>query len=447
MFAPGDYVGVAVSGGPDSLFLLHALRQLAPRWNLRLAVVHVDHQLRPSSGADAQFVESLAASLGVPFLLDRVEISTPEGGIEQAARNARRDFFHRLLKQGAVNKVATGHTLSDQAETVLLRLLRGAGATGLAGILPHTQEGIVRPLLQIHRGEVERWLREHGFEWRTDETNASREFLRNRVRLDLLPVLRSDFNPNADILLAQTADLSREEECYWQTVVEHAASETFQQLPGPALIASASHLRAQPKALARRLVRHAAATVRGDLRQLDFEHIEAILKLAETAEGHGRVILPGVDVMRSFDWIRFIQPGADHLDSRVQIVPLQVPGDTILPGGRALIRTRISLAPESGYNKVQVDSEHWDRVDWATVNEPLELRFWLPGDHYQPSGRKSAEKIKQLFQDAKVPLWERRFWPIVESSQGIVWTRRFGPSSRHSETSATRQVLEIREIR
>lgn len=452
MLEHGDRVGVAVSGGPDSMCLLHTLCELAPRWQLKLSVLHVDHQLRgEASRADAEFVARAAAGLGLEFHLHRVAVDRAGGGVEQGARNARLAFFHALLKDGLAEKVATGHTLSDQAETVLLRLLRGAGSGGLAAIVPRTAEGLIRPLLGIHRAEAEEWLRSRGLGWRIDETNASREFLRNRIRLDLVPLLRSEYNPRTEILFAQTAELARDEETYWQAVVADTAARLFRQTPGPVIIASAVAIRDLPKALARRVVREAISRIRGDLRQIEFEHVEAILNLTVTVEGHGRVIIPGVDVMRSFDSIRFSIPGMDHVESRVQIVPLQVPGETSLPGGRGVILTRISTIPESGYNIVQAESDGWERVVLESLQGPLELRYWLPGDQYQPEGRKSAEKLKQMFQDAKVPLWERRFWPIIESSQGIVWTRRFGPCSRYSvrdrAVSALRRVLEIREIR
>ncbi len=447
----GDRVGVAVSGGADSVCLLHQMRELAPRYELTLSVLHVDHQLRgAASRADAEFVGRLAAGMGLDFHLERVTLSDTDGGTEQAARQARLDFFHRLVRTGLLDKVATGHTLSDQAETVLHRLVRGSGGSGLRGILPRTAEGIIRPMLPVHRVETEAWLRERGMEWRTDETNFSREFLRNRIRLDLMPRL-VELNPRAEILLSQTAELSGDEESYWQAVVEEAAAAHLRELPGPASIASSEAIRKLPKALARRLVREAVRRVRGDLRQIEFEHIEAILALTGTAEGHGRVIVPGVDAMRSFDWLRLSPPGMDRVESRVQIVPLGIPGSTALPGGRGVIETRLGCLPESGYNEDQMESGHWERLDWEKLGGPLELRYWLPGDQYRPAGRKSAEKLKQMFQDAKVPLWERRFWPIIESSHGIVWTRGFGPSALHAagdgQRSAGRRILEIREIR
>src|SRR5579885_1855165 len=192
MFDGGQRVGVAVSGGADSVFLLHALHELAPRWNLRLSVVHIDHCLRgEESRGDAAFVRDLAGELALPFHPGECDVARlcRETGdnLEQVARAARRRFFLGFLEDGRLDRVALGHTRSDQAETVLFRFLRGAGTAGLAGIRPVTPEGLVRPLLDVERSEVEGWLRERGIPWREDSSNADLAFARNRIRRQLLP--------------------------------------------------------------------------------------------------------------------------------------------------------------------------------------------------------------------------------------------------------------------
>ena len=157
MFDAGQRVGVAVSGGADSVFLLHALRELAPRWNLDLSIIHIEHGIRGAASlADAEFVAQLAATFNLPFYLHQANVPAIGGNLEESARNVRQAFYAELIASGAVNRIATGHTRSDQAETVLFRILRGSGLTGLAGILPVTREGLVRPLLATGRGEIGR---------------------------------------------------------------------------------------------------------------------------------------------------------------------------------------------------------------------------------------------------------------------------------------------------
>ena len=194
MFPPGCRLGVAVSGGADSVFLLHALRELASRWNL--SVVHIEHGIRGAASIDdAEFVRQLAASFGLPFHLRSANVPAIEDNQEQAARHVRQAFFAELIAAGAVDRIATGHTRSDQAETVLYRILRGSGLAGLSGILPVTKEGLVRPLLEIDRAEIEAWLRERNIAWREDATNQDRAYARNRLRHEILPLLRETFNP------------------------------------------------------------------------------------------------------------------------------------------------------------------------------------------------------------------------------------------------------------
>jgi tRNA(Ile)-lysidine synthase len=196
MFEPGQRVGVAVSGGADSVFLLHALRELAPRWNLELSIIHIEHGIRGAASlADAEFVAQLAATFSLPFYLHQANVPAIGGNLEEAARNVRQTFYAELIASAAVNRVATGHTRSDQAETVLFRILRGSGLTGLAGILPVTREGLVRPLLATSRDEIECWLRERGIAWREDATNRDLRYARNRLRHEILPLLRDAFNP------------------------------------------------------------------------------------------------------------------------------------------------------------------------------------------------------------------------------------------------------------
>ncbi|HEY2016557.1 MAG TPA: tRNA lysidine(34) synthetase TilS, partial [Bryobacteraceae bacterium] len=312
MLASGARVGVAVSGGPDSVCLLHVLLELAPRMDLHLSVLHLDHQLRgEDSRRDAVFVRDLAAERGLVCHLREVNVADIPGNLEQAARRARLEFFREMIESGAVDRVAVGHTRSDQAETVLFRFLRGSGTAGLAGIRPVIAPGIVRPLLEVDRAAVEQFLRERGIGWREDSTNAGFEFARNRIRHGLLPQLAREWNPAIVETLSQTADWARAEESYWDCELARLAA-THLVAAGGAVIVRVDALTALPVAVARRLVRHAVRSVRGDLRRIDFGHIAAILELAARGEGHGRAAVPGLDVCRSFEWVR-IAPGGVSL--------------------------------------------------------------------------------------------------------------------------------------
>lgn len=250
MFAPAQRVGVAVSGGADSVCLLDVLHELAPRWALELVVLHLDHQLRgEESAADAAFVSELAQRLGLRAYFRQVDvrgISQATGdNLEQAARRVRREFFLGFLKDGRLDRVALGHTRSDQAETVLFRFLRGTGTAGLAGMRPVTPEGFVRPLLEVERAEVLAYLRQRSIPWREDSSNADRGFARNRIRHDLLPALMREWNPALAQALAHTAQLAQDEEQYWSREIERLAATHLEVRP-PAVFLRAGKLKELP---------------------------------------------------------------------------------------------------------------------------------------------------------------------------------------------------------
>ncbi|MGB6944807.1 MAG: tRNA lysidine(34) synthetase TilS [Bryobacteraceae bacterium] len=443
MFEPGQRIGVAVSGGADSVFLLQALRQLAPRWNLELSLIHIEHGIRGAASiGDAEFVEQMAATLGLPFHFQRANVPAIEGNLEEAARNIRQAFYAELIASGAVDRVATGHTRSDQAETVLYRILRGSGLTGLSGILPVTNERIVRPLLEIDRAEIEAWLRQQNFAWKEDETNQDRAYARNRLRHEILPLLRESFNPQLDSALSNLATVARDEEAYWRSEL----ALTRSPIPNTqSLILPVGELAVAPRALARRTIRRAMELVKGDLRGIDFAHVERVLEMALSADGHDRVQAPGLDICRSFDWIRLAAAGtSDELQDFS--IGIQVPGSVELPGSHTRITLQVLEKEAVLWPCATVVNElDWQRFRGGRGAPSLELRNWRPGDQYRRVGQSKPEKIKFFFQEARVPLWERGNWPIITYNETIVWARRFGAAAEFATGPETSSVLQVKE--
>ncbi len=453
MFAPRQRVGVAVSGGADSVCLLHALLELAPRWDLSLSILHLNHGLRGEEARqDAEFVRALAARHNLPFLLREIAIPAGADNWEQAAREARLAFFRETLASGAAARIATGHTRSDQAETVLFRFLRGSGTAGLAGIRPvvtgAVEGAIVRPLLDVSRPEVEEFLRAHAIPWREDSTNASLEYARNRIRHELLPKLARDWNPAIAETLAQTADWALAEEAYWESEVARLEAGHLVCKNG-AILVPVEPLLGLPLAASRRLVRRAMELAKGDLRGIDFRHISAALAIAASPLGHGRFQTPGLDVYRSFDWLRFGKPGFDRLETRNYRSPATVPGTFRIPGEDRIITLEI-IEKTSPFQTLQgsdcVYNEEMGWLDFERLSGPLEWRNWRPGDQYQPVGSSGEEKLKSLFQQARVPYWERRHWPVLTNGGAIVWARRFGPAASLAAGPETRIRLQVREM-
>jgi tRNA(Ile)-lysidine synthase len=443
LFETGQSVGVAVSGGADSVFLLHALHQLASHWNLKLSVVHIEHGIRGAASLqDAEFVRELAASFALPFHLYCANVCAMADNLEQAARNVRHGFYRELLAAGTLDRIATGHTHNDQAETVLYRILRGSGFAGIAGILPVTQEGLVRPLLEIQRVEIEKWLRERRIDWREDETNKDLSYARNRLRYEILPLLRENFNPRLDRVLAHLATLAQDEENYWNTELAR-----YRLSPPDAPVVSTSELTDRSPAMARRLVRYVIEHVKGDLRQIDFSHVQSICDLARSPKGHQRVQIPGVDVLRSFEWLRFAPAGRTVGTKHGFSLTLAIPGSGELPNSPARITVQIIEKAESAeaYDTV-VDDLDWQRVTVMNgIPSSLELRNWRPGDQYRRIGQSKPEKIKVLFQEARVPFWERHKWPIITYNGIILWARRFGAAAEFAADPDSRVILRVGE--
>jgi tRNA(Ile)-lysidine synthase len=429
MFAPGQRTGVAVSGGADSVCLLHVLLELGRPC---LTVLHLDHGLRgEESRADAAFVRDMARVLGLPIVVREASLPT-DGNLEQNARRARLAFFRETIASGMVDRVAVGHTRSDQAETVLFRLLRGSGTAGLAGVRPVTADGIVRPLIEVERGEVEEYLRARGIAWRDDSTNSSLRFARNRIRHELIPQLARDWNPGVVAALARIGELAAADEQYWAVELERL-------MPAEPVL-KASKLAALPEAVALRLIRRAIERARGDLLGVGFHHIVGVLRLSRAANGSGRVQAPGLDICRSFDEIRF-----GGVLEGPYCIPANAPGVIQIPGTNGVICLELIEKPETFGNSECVYNGGMGFVDWERVSGSLKLRSWMPGDRIQPMGSSGIKKFKTLFQSARIPVWERVRWPLLVDGDAIVWSRRFGPAAEYAAGPHSRAILRIRE--
>ena len=439
MLPRGSRVAVAVSGGPDSVCLLHALLELAPAFDVSLSVAHLNHQLRGvESDEDELFVAGLAARFGLPFVRTSTDLAAAKDNLEQAGRRARRAFFAGLK----TDRIALGHTRDDQSETVLFRLLRGTGLRGLAGIYPVTDDdsgrpSYVRPLIEVTRGEVIAFLRSRGITWREDSSNLDPRFARNRIRRALLPQLARDWNPKIGESLAQLATLAHDEERWWRSYIDDLSACILLARAG-GIELRASTLSALPLAVRRRLVRLAIAQVKGDLRRMEFAHVEAVLELAAETRGDGRLRLPGIDVRRSFDWIR-VAAGAPPVDC--SSIRLAIPGSYAVSPDTCLY---LEISPRSFTSKKGATLKAAE-LSLRRLPPVLELRGWRPGDHYRPQGQRRDQKIKEMFQVKRVPSWLRASWPIVSSGDTILWSRTFGAAAEFAANREPGPVLRVWE--
>jgi tRNA(Ile)-lysidine synthase len=425
-------IGVAVSGGADSVFLLTALQEL----NSAVAVLHVNHHLRGAeSDADEAFVREMAAARNLPF--HATALPPAPGNIEQEARRLRYEFFTQAIENGVCPLIATGHTLDDQAETVLFRFLRGSGAAGLSGIRPETENGLIRPLLGLRRAAIREWLTGRGIAWREDASNGDTSFRRNHIRRDVLPVL-TEINPSLPELLASTATWAQGEEAYWATEIARLEPRYLKTAPETVFI-EIGPFNELPAAVQRRLLRRAMEHVRGNLRSIGFHHVESVRKLLSTREGSGRIQLPDLDVYRSFDLLRITPQRFDARIERNFSVPMKIPGETKVLAPLLTIGMELA-APSDVYNGGV------NALDPAKCQGELHLRNWRPGDQFERPGHPGAAvKIKTLFQEYRVPLWERRAWPVIVMGDSIVWTRRFGPARQFAATAESESILLVKE--
>ena len=430
MLAGGETVLVAVSGGADSVALLHLLRTLAPAWHLALHVLHVDHQLRSDSARDARFVQDLGARLGIPVEVATVEVA-PRDSLEAAARQARYAALDACADRIRADRIAVGHTADDQAETVLMRLVEGTGVRGLAGI-PPVRGRVIRPLIECHRAPLVEELRRSGFEWVEDPTNRDPKFLRNRIRHELLPLLAGSYSPGIAGALARVAGLVREA----VEALERVAAAELERLGAvedDAVTLPLGELRALPRQVAAEVLRQAAGRLgsRAPLRAWAHRGLRRVL--VEPAP-RGPFRLGGVTLEVSGPRVRL---GRSTLPGLVER-SLSVPGRVELPElGKAL---EAMLIEAEGY----AIPEEPGRVAFDADELPptLVVRARRAGDRIEPFGG-CARTVKHLLIDAKVPRWDRGRVPVVEASGRILWLAGVRRGAAAPVTARTRRVLEL----
>jgi tRNA(Ile)-lysidine synthase len=474
----GNRVGVAVSGGADSVALLRLLHRLRNDLGITLAVVHFNHNLRGAeSEADAAFVAELAGALKLDFLLAGEDVGAEAArqgwNLEEAARRLRYAFFERVVSEGQVTHIAVAHTADDQAETVLAHLIRGTGPTGLAGIYP-VAGAIIRPLLGTRRELLREYLRANGQAWREDSTNRDLRRTRARIRGQLLPVLERDFSRAIVGHLSELARLAREEGNFWDALVEDriaALAQTDEEgtriavdaLLAPLTLrmargenlASPKYSRFGPlRMLTERLIRRLYEVVRGNRRELGADHVELVVRLASGPTSGHHVELPGgIIVRRDFGELIFsrsetIRPsggnGTGKQASAYQYevsLPLSGTATVSIPELGKCFRLKVIDWPVTE-SDTKRDA---NALDADLLRSPLILRNWRPGDAYRPQGRRDELKLKTMFLTGRVPSGDRTAWPVLESGGRVIWARGMPAAEDFRARENTRTGLVIEE--
>jgi tRNA(Ile)-lysidine synthase len=446
LFRPGERVGVAVSGGPDSVLLLEFMKQLAQEKGLVVAVVHFNHHLRGAeSDADEHFVRDLAARLDLEFIRGGADIARlareKRQNLEATARAIRYRFFVSLVNRGRLDKVATAHTANDQAETVFLRLLRGTGTRGLGGIYPVVEGKIVRPFLRLTRAEIEAEIQKRNLEFRVDSTNLDPRLRRNKIRRELFPWLLERFKVDIIPLLKELADRARDDEEYLEAQARERA-HAWRVREGAEERIPVRPFAEFPPALARRVLRQMIFAVRGSLQGITHRHIEALYRLATEAQSGRGLALPGdLAARREFDWL-VVGLQSARADTPGYCYAIEVPAEVSVPQLGVTFRFKIVGAEELGkaYN-----NQGKACLDPLKLPGRLVLRNWRAGDRFQPLGCGKLLKLKELFRQRKIPLEQRKSWPVLESGKEIVWVRGFPVAASVAVTAESRQAIVVGE--
>ena len=474
--AAGGTVVVGVSGGPDSLCLLHLFRRLREEGHLDVALVaaHLDHRIRPDSGSDARFVAGIAENWGIPFVGGAADVpamaEAPGVSLEEAARVARYRFLRETAERRGAAFVAVAHNADDQVETVLMHLLRGTGLAGLRGMrhrsrlaemrlgdetaLPAHDVDLIRPLLGCRRAEIEEYCRQQGLQPLSDPTNTDMTIFRNRLRHELIPYLES-YNPNIRAVVTRMADVVANDYDYLRAEVSRAWGETVAETrSGVFQFDQAQWDRLHPS-LQAGLLREAVRRLRRNLRNINWVHVDNALQVARRGEVGQRATLPG-GLMLTMDYGRFWVsdecrdlPGDDYPALVADFVPLQAPGSTPVGDGRWTLVARVT--PRDQVEREWRDNPTlWrayldaERVDLAGLG----MRVRAAGDWFCPLGMGGKCKdVREFMIGIKLPQAARRRYPLVVAGRQIVWIPGGRLDDRARIDATTRRVLILEMVK
>ncbi|MEJ2231802.1 MAG: tRNA lysidine(34) synthetase TilS [Nitrospirales bacterium] len=447
LLAPGDRIVVAVSGGPDSVALFRCLVALRARWSWDLCIGHVDHGLRGAeSNGDAKFVEALAKKFGVPVMVWRLYLNKQDAKLEKQsfqeyARTIRYHALEEMVRNRKATKLALGHTADDQAETVLMWMLRGCGTGGLGGIPPKRGASVVRPLLDIPRSEIVNYLEERQEEFRLDSSNLQTVYLRNRIRHDLIPQLQQ-YSPGIVNVLTRQAHMLRDDHAYLEELTDEAFRRTCvidstgeRQFDRLALLSV-------PLPIRRRVMRRSLQQFGGTPQSPRFDIVERVLDRLEHGQSGWTIECIGVRIGQEYDRLVVRRREGRNLPSTdlssMRVVSLPIPGEVVwIPTGQ-----RIAVSMKSP--PVMKGHGHSSEVhlDPATFTPELTLRSWLPGDTFCPKGFGGRhKKLQDFFSDIKLPRSQRTKVPLLVAPEGIVWVGGLRADERFQVSPSTTSVV------
>ena len=442
----GDGVVVAVSGGPDSVFLLHALSLLREDPGMTLHAAHVNYRLRGRDAEkDMELVEAICAENRIPLsvrILDDDEVRWIRGGsTQEKARKLRYDFFAEVMERAGGNRVATGHTRDDQAETVLLNVLRGSGLGGLGGIRPLRGAVYCRPLLAVGRKEIEEYLRNLDITFRTDRTNRENTYRRNRVRNRLIPLLREEYNPNIVERLCEMAGQARESSDFIRFMGEPLLNQAVVRRGEDKIVLDLQCLLKYNKYFLKILLRLLIHDFQGSTVDITSHHIDHLVAFLTEKEPGGVFQLPHGLTIRCSVGSLLLETDPEKSSRRKGIpdTAIEIPGRTPVPGSGLTVLAGLVTPREQGET-----GPSSAEFDYECIEKPLMVRNWREGDRIEkPLGGRS-KKLSDLFLEARIPTWQRWEIPLIADTGGILWVVGYAISKKYLPGARTTRILRLR---
>jgi tRNA(Ile)-lysidine synthase len=446
MLDPGDHVIAGVSGGADSVALLCVLCSLQKKWDLRLTVAHLNHMLRGGAACrEAVFVQELADRLGLRCIVGERDVRAVKAetgcSLQEAARIARYRFFCELGEELGAQKIALGHTANDQAETLLMWLIRGTSGTGLAGIPPVRDGLFIRPLLAVTRSEIEAYLAQQQVSFIPDSSAGEPHYLRNRIRHQLMTLLEKEFNPRMVQTLSRLAELVRADNEVLDGIVRKIVDPLFALRNQQVVSFPVAVITGQPASLQGRIIKAVLAGLKGGGQGIFHQHVAAVNRLAERAGRSRTIQLPaGWSVTREYDRLIFMRdkPLQQHYSYTVERVPARI---SIAEIGRDMILAVEDLQEPAA--ELLAREKKIDFLDFDALQLPLTVRTWHPGDRFHPLGMSGSKKLKNFFIDNKISPRLRRCIPVLLSRDSIAWVGGLRIDHRFRLKETTRRVLKI----
>ncbi len=450
MIDSGDKIVVAVSGGPDSVALLDILVGFSDYLKITVCVAHLNHMFRGREAEeDAAFVKGLARDYGLEAIIEQRDVPSyvreSHLSTQEAARRVRFEFLDEVRERLDARRIALGHHANDQAETVLMNFLRGAGASGLKGMLPVRDDRYIRPLLTSGREDILEYLRRKGLQYRTDPSNLKPIYARNRLRLQLLPLLESDYNKNIVCNLNRLSIICRDEDSF----VEGKALEVLDRIKTKsddgAFGLDIEKMLKVPVALQRRIIRTAYHRLKRPAGELSFVHVEKILAMIKRKVARGTVELPGgVRAFKNYGSLNFVCYNIDKTPGVSDYhYPLTVPGLTYIPELDLTVLLEVKDIGRA-HSKPDMLPANEVLLDHGRTGSSLFVRPRKPGDVFNPLGMRGTVKLKKFLINNKIPVSERDRIPIFTNREDIVWVGNVRPADKYRISGNTKNILHIK---